>query len=183
MRIVELNHVAIHVANVDASVRFYRDTMKFPVMDRPAFDFPGAWFRLGTGQELHLIGDRTTPVQSHHRGGHLRYRWIRLISGNRTWTPAGQRVWHARHVPTGLRKRLCKIRTGTGLNCSRRRLPERLTGRSGNSSAPGRRDESELAFDSISMDRFRRHSSRATGATTAAVARRRLPRLRRRSAR
>ena len=71
MRIVELNHVAIHVADVDASVGFYRDTMKFPVMDRPAFDFPGAWFRLGADQELHLIGDRTTPVQSHHRGGHF----------------------------------------------------------------------------------------------------------------
>lgn len=70
MRVVELNHVALHVADVEESVRFYRDTMKFPMMERPAFDFPGAWFRLGPNQELHLIGDRALPVHSHHRGGH-----------------------------------------------------------------------------------------------------------------
>jgi len=70
MRVVELNHVALHVADVEESVRFYRDTMKFPILERPAFDFPGAWFRLGPHQELHLIGDRALPVHSHHRGGH-----------------------------------------------------------------------------------------------------------------
>jgi len=68
---MQLNHVALHVANLEASVRFYRDTMKLPVMQRPDFDFPGAWFRLGDDQELHLIGDRRTQVHSHHRGGHF----------------------------------------------------------------------------------------------------------------
>lgn len=71
MKVHQLNHVALHVADVDASVAFYRDAMGLPQMDRPAFDFPGAWFRLGTDQELHLIGDRDLPVHSHHRGGHL----------------------------------------------------------------------------------------------------------------
>lgn len=45
--------------------------MQFPALPRPAFDFPGAWFRLGETQELHLIGDRSQPVHSHHRGGHF----------------------------------------------------------------------------------------------------------------
>lgn len=71
MQVRNLNHVALHVADVEASVAFYRDTMKLPQMDRPAFDFPGAWFRLGETQELHLIGDRDAPVRSHHRGGHF----------------------------------------------------------------------------------------------------------------
>lgn len=71
MKALQLNHVALHVANVDASVAFYRDTMKLPMMDRPDFDFPGAWFLLGEDQELHLIGDRDQPVYSHHRGGHF----------------------------------------------------------------------------------------------------------------
>lgn len=71
MQVFQLNHVALHVADVDASVKFYRDTLRLPPMDRPAFDFPGAWFRLGVDQELHLIGDRELPVHSHHRGGHL----------------------------------------------------------------------------------------------------------------
>jgi lactoylglutathione lyase len=71
MQVRQLDHVALHVADVDVSVPFYRDTLKLPVIDRPAFDFPGAWFQLGTTQELHLIGDRNQPVHSHHRGGHF----------------------------------------------------------------------------------------------------------------
>ncbi|MCA9139301.1 MAG: VOC family protein [Planctomycetales bacterium] len=71
MKVYELNHVAIHVADVDASVKFYRDVLCLPPMDRPAFDFPGAWFRLGENQELHLIGDRDLPVYSGHRGTHF----------------------------------------------------------------------------------------------------------------
>lgn len=68
---LQLNHVAIHVKDVEASVKFYRDGLQLKPMDRPAFDFPGAWFRLGVDQELHLIGDRELPVHSHHRGGHF----------------------------------------------------------------------------------------------------------------
>ncbi|TWU24036.1 fosfomycin resistance protein FosB [Novipirellula galeiformis] len=71
MRVIELNHIAIHVADVQESIAFYRDAMRLPQLDRPAFDFPGAWFQLGERQELHLIGDRRTPVHSHHRGGHF----------------------------------------------------------------------------------------------------------------
>jgi catechol 2,3-dioxygenase-like lactoylglutathione lyase family enzyme len=71
MQVCELNHVAIHVKDVPKSIEFYRDALCLPEMDRPAFDFPGAWFRLGTTQELHLIGDRSKPVHSHHRGGHF----------------------------------------------------------------------------------------------------------------
>jgi catechol 2,3-dioxygenase-like lactoylglutathione lyase family enzyme len=56
MRITQLNHVAVHVRDVDASVAFYRDVLGLTLMPRPAFDFPGAWFRIGVDQELHLIG-------------------------------------------------------------------------------------------------------------------------------
>jgi lactoylglutathione lyase len=71
MEAQQLNHVAIHVQDVEISVPFYRDVMQLPMMERPNFDFPGAWFRLGRDQELHLIGDRDLPVHSHHRGGHF----------------------------------------------------------------------------------------------------------------
>ena len=43
----ELNHVALHVANVEKSKDFYINTLKLESIERPAFDFPGAWFRLG----------------------------------------------------------------------------------------------------------------------------------------
>ena len=71
MKIRELNHIAIHVADVARSSEFYKRVLRLEPMERPAFDFPGAWFRLGSQQELHLIGDRNNPVYSHNRGNHF----------------------------------------------------------------------------------------------------------------
>lgn len=65
----ELNHVALDVSDVPASVRFYRDVLGLPEMSRPDFGFPGAWFRLGMTQELHLIGNRGREVGQ--RAGHF----------------------------------------------------------------------------------------------------------------
>ena len=71
MQIQQLDHVALHVADVERSCEFYRSVLRLEAMARPAFDFPGAWFRLGTTQELHLIGERTEPVVSNNRGTHF----------------------------------------------------------------------------------------------------------------
>ena len=70
MKLLELNHVAIHVADVARSVSFYRDVLQLTQIPRPAFSFPGAWFQLGAHQELHIIGERTEDVRSHNRGNH-----------------------------------------------------------------------------------------------------------------
>ena len=70
----ELNHVALHVADVEKSCAFYRDVLKLEPMERPAFDFPGAWFRLGEFQELHLIGGREDAVISRPRSNHFALR-------------------------------------------------------------------------------------------------------------
>lgn len=71
MHVIHLNHVALHVADVARSVAFYRDVLKLEAIPRPAFAFPGAWFRLGSDQELHLIGERKQEVISHNRGNHF----------------------------------------------------------------------------------------------------------------
>jgi catechol 2,3-dioxygenase-like lactoylglutathione lyase family enzyme len=71
MQILELNHTALHVANVEVSSTFYSTVLRLPPLQRPAFDFPGAWFRLGQQQELHLIGNRDQPVHSSNRGTHF----------------------------------------------------------------------------------------------------------------
>jgi catechol 2,3-dioxygenase-like lactoylglutathione lyase family enzyme len=70
MQISQLNHVAIHVADVERSVAFYHDVLNLMQIPRPAFTFPGAWFQLGADQELHIIGERTQEVVSHNRGNH-----------------------------------------------------------------------------------------------------------------
>jgi lactoylglutathione lyase len=75
MRITQLNHVALHVEDVERSCEFYRDVLQLPEIPRPAFDFPGAWFGIGSeGQQLHLIGEREKPVHSHSRGTHFALR-------------------------------------------------------------------------------------------------------------
>ncbi len=63
----ELNHVALHVADLERSMRFYEEVMELPKLNRPVFGFPGAWYALGT-QELHLIADDSLEENSrrHH---------------------------------------------------------------------------------------------------------------------
>ena len=73
MKILELNHVAVHVADVERSMAFYGDVLRLEPLPRPAFDFPGAWFRLGVAQELHLIG-RGGPVALTDGNNHFALR-------------------------------------------------------------------------------------------------------------
>ncbi len=58
--ISQLNHVGLNVADVERSRRFYREVVGLVEMARPAFDFLGAWFRIGVEQELHLIGKKAS---------------------------------------------------------------------------------------------------------------------------
>ena len=94
MKIRELNHVAIHVSDVEKSCRFYREVLQLEPMPRPAFTFPGAWFRLGANQELHIIGDRADPVISHNRGNHFALEVDDLDAWNRHLDSA-----EAEHLP------------------------------------------------------------------------------------
>lgn len=60
MTVRALNHVGLHVVDVGRARAFYAEVLGLEELPRPAFDFPGAWFRLGPGQELHLIGKRAS---------------------------------------------------------------------------------------------------------------------------
>lgn len=68
MRTTQLNHVAIHVADVERTCQFYADILKLERLPRPDFSFPGAWFRLGEDQELHIIGQRNPDEEISHSG-------------------------------------------------------------------------------------------------------------------
>jgi len=51
-----LHHILIGVDDLERSRRFYRDVLELEEIDRPAFRFPGLWFRIGSGdQHLHII--------------------------------------------------------------------------------------------------------------------------------
>ena len=72
MKITQLNHVALHVKDLAASVAFYEEVLLLEKTVRPAFGFPGAWFSMGPAgehQELHLIAREVkglTPPRERH---------------------------------------------------------------------------------------------------------------------
>lgn len=101
MKLTELNHVAIHVKDVEKSCEFYRTVLQLEPMARPAFTFPGAWFRLGASQELHIIGNRTEPVVSHNRSNHFAMRADSLEEWERHFANLGVPVVARRTRPDG----------------------------------------------------------------------------------
>jgi catechol 2,3-dioxygenase-like lactoylglutathione lyase family enzyme len=54
VEIEAIHHVSLPVTDLDRSRRFYREILGLEEIERPPFDFPGAWFGVGPGQ-LHLI--------------------------------------------------------------------------------------------------------------------------------
>lgn len=55
-----IDHIALHVANVDASVAFYSGV--FGLQEIPAAAKGRRWLSLGGGVALHLVGGRTDSV-------------------------------------------------------------------------------------------------------------------------
>jgi catechol 2,3-dioxygenase-like lactoylglutathione lyase family enzyme len=55
VEIQALHHVTLTATDLERSRRFYREILGLREIDRPAFPFPGAWFEVAGGQQLHLI--------------------------------------------------------------------------------------------------------------------------------
>ncbi len=76
------DHFTIVVNDLEASRRFYIDLLGLNEVDRPAFDFDGAWFRVGDSL-VHLIlandlsgrpGPGNQQVKKASRGLHFAFR-------------------------------------------------------------------------------------------------------------
>jgi len=90
MKTLELNHAAIRVSDLEKSCQFYREVLRLEQIPRPAFDFPGAWFRLGAAQELHIIaGNNVAPATPHSRGNHFALRVDDLKAWQKHLKPMG----------------------------------------------------------------------------------------------
>jgi len=63
VQVQHIDHVTLIVSSVTESRRFYVDLLGMTEVDRPAFDFTGAWFQAGATL-IHLIEehDRSGPA-------------------------------------------------------------------------------------------------------------------------
>jgi catechol 2,3-dioxygenase-like lactoylglutathione lyase family enzyme len=52
--LVRLHHVSFAIGDLAASKRFFGEVLGLPEIERPSFNFSGAWYALGDRQ-LHLI--------------------------------------------------------------------------------------------------------------------------------
>jgi catechol 2,3-dioxygenase-like lactoylglutathione lyase family enzyme len=52
--IESIHHVSLPVTELERSKQFYQEVLGLTEINRPPFDFPGAWYQLGDRQ-LHLI--------------------------------------------------------------------------------------------------------------------------------
>ena len=55
MQIEAIHHVSLTVTDLERSRRFYREILGLQEIQRPPFNFPGAWLQAGAHQQLHLI--------------------------------------------------------------------------------------------------------------------------------
>ncbi len=99
MQINQLNHTAIHVKNLKRSVAFYRDVLKLEQIGRPDFDFNGAWFQTGPGQELHLIVSRTRKTVPSER--HTAYRVADMAAAQAHLNKMNVAYMGPKHRPDG----------------------------------------------------------------------------------
>jgi glyoxylase I family protein len=75
MKIASLHHVSLPVTDLARSEQFYEQILGLRRLDRPPFDFPGAWFQIGASQQLHLI---VHPDQTFRTGKGLDTRDVHM---------------------------------------------------------------------------------------------------------
>ncbi|MDZ4826050.1 MAG: VOC family protein [Actinomycetota bacterium] len=65
MKPAGIHHVSICVADAEAGLAFYRDTMGMTELARPDFGIGGCWLDAG-GQQVHLLESDEVPGRSAH---------------------------------------------------------------------------------------------------------------------
>ncbi|MGM0873185.1 MAG: VOC family protein [Bacillota bacterium] len=54
IEVENIHHVSLSVTDLQKAKHFYGTMLGFQELERPNFDFPGAWYQVGN-QQLHLI--------------------------------------------------------------------------------------------------------------------------------
>ncbi|MFZ3587715.1 VOC family protein [Bacillus sp. DJP31] len=54
IEIQDFHHISLSITDLDKAKHFYGNILGLKELNRPNFDFPGAWYQIGSAQ-LHLI--------------------------------------------------------------------------------------------------------------------------------
>lgn len=100
----QLDHVALHVSDLDASCHFYGSVLRLEQIERPAFPFPGAWFALGPKQSLHLIMRDGTPVVAADGNNHYALQVDDFDAWHEHLQAAGVEIKGPQFRPDGVRQ-------------------------------------------------------------------------------
>lgn len=78
LTIAGYHHVSLFVTDLARAKAFYKEILGLQEIQRPPFDFPGAWFAIGeNGEQLHLIvhdGETRRAGGIDTRDGHFALR-------------------------------------------------------------------------------------------------------------
>ena len=67
IRVKDYHHMAIVVSDLTNCIRFYSDVLGLETIERPPFNFPGHWFKVGESRQLHLmVMDEKRPETMRH---------------------------------------------------------------------------------------------------------------------
>lgn len=64
IKIDGLHHAGFLVTNIERAAAFYEGVLGLAALPRPDFGFPGRWYDLGNGQQLHLMETDRVPGHS-----------------------------------------------------------------------------------------------------------------------
>ncbi|MGA0559146.1 VOC family protein [Larkinella sp. VNQ87] len=70
--IVGHNHLALHVKDIQASAKFYREILGLKPIEVPDnLKAIRSWFDIGNGQQIHLLAGRTETITHDKDGSHF----------------------------------------------------------------------------------------------------------------
>ena len=63
----DYHHIALVVKDLEKCIWFYGHVLGLKALERPAFDFPGYWYKVGKATQLHLmVFDETISKTMRH---------------------------------------------------------------------------------------------------------------------
>ena len=110
IELVKLHHVSFAVADLERSRRFFGQTLGLPEIERPGFDFGGAWYALGDRQ-LHLIerpGEGGGQGAPNSRADHMALEVRDVDAVRRTLQAAGVEFGEGSNRALGMEQIFCR---------------------------------------------------------------------------